>query len=71
MNENRGVVGVNLGHLWDRVDELRAMLGEILELVGAGTFEPVVDRSFPFEQAAAAHDHIQERRNFGKVLLVP
>ena len=33
--------------------------------------EPVVARSFPFEQAPAAHEFIGERRNVGKVLLFP
>lgn len=71
MNRNRGVVGVNLGHLWDRTDELRAMLDALVELFADGSFEPVVDRSFGFDEAAAAHRYIQERRNFGKVLLKP
>jgi NADPH:quinone reductase-like Zn-dependent oxidoreductase len=34
-------------------------------------FKPVVDRSFPFSEAAAAHRYIQERKNFGKVVLTP
>jgi NADPH:quinone reductase-like Zn-dependent oxidoreductase len=71
MNHNKGVHGVNLGHLWHRADELAAMLGEILDLFADGTFVPVVDRSFPFQEAAAAHRYIQKRRNFGKVVLVP
>ncbi len=71
MNDNRGVFGVNLGHLWGEGARLRAMLAEIMALVSDGTFSPVVDRTFPFAEAAAAHRYIQERRNFGKVLLVP
>jgi NADPH:quinone reductase-like Zn-dependent oxidoreductase len=71
MNHNKGVYGVNLGHLWHRGDELTAMLGQILDLFADGTFKPVVDRSFPFSEAAAAHRYIQERKNFGKVVLVP
>lgn len=71
MKSNRGVFGVNLGHLWDRGELLRRMLGEILRLVAEGTFDPVVDGTFPLERAAEAHAHIQARRNFGKVLLVP
>jgi NADPH:quinone reductase-like Zn-dependent oxidoreductase len=31
----------------------------------------MVDRSFPFAEAAAAHRYIQERKNFGKVVLTP
>jgi NADPH:quinone reductase-like Zn-dependent oxidoreductase len=71
MNDNRSVAGVNMGHLWDRAAELRAMLGQIFERVAAGDFSPVVDRAFPFDQAAQAHHHIQDRKNFGKVVLVP
>jgi NADPH:quinone reductase-like Zn-dependent oxidoreductase len=71
MNSNRGVFGVNLGHLWDRTDELRTMLDALVGLFADGSFEPVVDRSFGFDEAAAAHRYIQDRRNFGKVLLKP
>ena len=56
MNRNRGVHGVNLGHLWDRGDELRAMLSEMLDLFAGGAFKPIVDRSFGFDEAAAALD---------------
>lgn len=71
MSRNRGVLGVNLGHLWDRGELLRGMLEEIVRLVADGTFDPVVDRVFPFDRAAEAHAYIQDRRNFGKVLLTP
>ncbi|MCU0302671.1 MAG: zinc-binding dehydrogenase [Thermoanaerobaculales bacterium] len=71
MNHNRGVLGVNLGHLWDRGDELRAMLHEIITLFADGVFQPVVDRSFAFDEAPAAHLYIQQRKNFGKVVLAP
>jgi NADPH:quinone reductase-like Zn-dependent oxidoreductase len=71
MNDNRGVFGVNLGHLWDRAAQLRAMLGEMVDLAGQGELRPVVDRTFSFAQAGEAHQYIQQRKNFGKVLLVP
>ncbi len=71
MSHNKGVLGVNLGHLWNRGDELAAMLSEILDLFAVETFKPMVDRSFPFDEAAAAHRYIQDRKNFGKVVLVP
>ncbi len=43
----------------------------IVALTEQGKLEPVVDRSFSFEDAQYAHAYIQERRNFGKVLLTP
>jgi len=69
MNDNRGVFGVNLGHLWGEQSALRAMLGEVLAGVNAGDLDPVVDRTFPFTEAAAAHGYIQARKNFGKIIL--
>jgi NADPH:quinone reductase-like Zn-dependent oxidoreductase len=71
MNANRGVQGVNLGHLWREQARLREALEQIVSLVADGTFAPVVDRAFPFDQAGEAHAWIQDRRNFGKVLLTP
>lgn len=71
MNDNRGVFGVNLGHLWDRAEDLRQMLEAILARVESGELRPVVDRTFTFEEASAAHAYLQDRKNFGKVVLVP
>lgn len=71
MNDNRGVFGVNLGHLWNQRSALQAMLGEVLKGVSAGHYDPVVDRTFSFAEAAAAHAYIQARKNFGKIILVP
>jgi NADPH:quinone reductase-like Zn-dependent oxidoreductase len=71
LNKNRGVFGFNLGHLMGEILLLKESLDSILNLVSQGVFVPVVDRSFPFTQAAAAHAYIQAHKNFGKVLLVP
>jgi len=71
MSHNRGVIGVNLGHLWSRREELTRVMSEILTLVDDGSLAPVVDRSFPLADASSAHRYIQDRKNFGKVILVP
>jgi NADPH:quinone reductase-like Zn-dependent oxidoreductase len=47
------------------------MLDEMLEHFADGGFEPVVDRGFSFDEAAAAHRYIQDGKNFGKVVLRP
>lgn len=69
MNDNRGVHGVNLGHLWHETEMLGACLRDILALVEQGVLAPHVDKVFSFEQAAQAHRYIQDRKNFGKVIL--
>lgn len=71
MNENRGVFGLNLGHLWDEAAAIRRVFDEVVGLVAEGSLRPVVDRVFSFDEAAQAHGYIQARRNFGKVLLRP
>jgi len=69
MNKNRGVMGFNLGHLWDRKDLLAQSLIDILALIEAGSLHPLVDRSFPLEKAAEAHAYLHAHKNFGKVVL--
>ena len=39
------------------------------DLVTSGRARPVVDRVFPLEEAAAAHEHLESGRQFGKVVL--
>ena len=69
MNRNRGVFGLNLGHLWDERDRLADAMSQIFADVAAGRLRPVVARTFPLEQAAEAHRFIQARSNIGKVVL--
>ena len=47
----------------------KAALIPILELVARGQLRPVVDRTFPLEQAADAHRYLDRREQFGKVVL--
>lgn len=69
MNDNKAVIGVNLGHLWDRIELLRREMLALLRDWQAGRIKPVVGKTFPLVEAAAAHRYIQERRNVGKVIL--
>ncbi len=71
INENKGVFGVNVGHLWGEVDRIRGWAGQLLDLWAQGVVQPQVARTFRFDEAAAAHHYIQDRKNLGKVLLVP
>jgi NADPH:quinone reductase-like Zn-dependent oxidoreductase len=71
LDNNRGVFGINLGHLWHEIDRLGTLFEQVMAKVGDHTLTPVIDREFSFDQAAEAHAYIQGRNNFGKVLLVP
>jgi NADPH:quinone reductase-like Zn-dependent oxidoreductase len=71
MNENRTVTGVNMGHLFAHVDIVRTQLVSLLKMYEAGQIKPTIDRTFPFSEAAAAHQYLHDRKARGKVLLVP
>lgn len=47
----------------------RHELLRVLELVAAGVLRPVVDRTFPLAEAAAAQQYLDDREQFGKVCL--
>ncbi len=69
MSENIAVIGVSLGHLQARGSLLHREIEEIFRLYAAGKIKPMIGKSFPLAQAAAAHQYIQERKNIGKVIL--
>jgi len=71
LNKNKGVFGVNLGHLWHEADKANTWINKILEGVEEGWVKPHVDRIFEFGDVADAHRYIEERKNIGKVILVP
>ena len=69
MNRNRGVFGLNVGHLWDERRHLQPIIELLMTELGAGRLQPIVARTFPLERAADAHRFIQSRANIGKVVL--
>lgn len=50
-------------------EEFRTAIQLILDLAAAGKIKPLVDRTFPLEQAAEAQRYLIEDRPFGKVIL--
>jgi NADPH:quinone reductase-like Zn-dependent oxidoreductase len=62
-SKNLRIVGTNLGSIL----ELRT----ILDYVADGRLRPVVDRAFPLKDARAAVQYVLDRKNKGKVLVIP
>ena len=71
MNRNKGVFGLNLGHMWGEGEKVAGWTQEIVRGIHEGWIQPHVDRVFPFDQIAEAHAYIEARKNIGKVVLVP
>jgi NADPH:quinone reductase-like Zn-dependent oxidoreductase len=71
MNLNRSVFGVNLGHMWHENAKVRLWMENLLRGVAEGWVRPHVDKVLPLAEVGAAQDYIEQRRNTGKVVLVP
>ena len=69
MNQNRGVFGLNLGHLWDERGQLHAVMELLLKEISGGRLRPIVAQTFPLERTADAQRYMQSRSNIGKVVL--
>ncbi len=71
MDDNKTISGCNMGHLFGELDMLAEQFGDLIGLYEAGKIKPHVDRTFSFDEAAAAHHFLHDRKAVGKVLLAP
>jgi NADPH:quinone reductase-like Zn-dependent oxidoreductase len=71
MSESKAVIGLNMLTLWKDRESLEPWIAPLRAMFDDGTITPVVAGAFSFQDAGAAHTMITERRNVGKVVLVP
>jgi len=70
--ENKSVLGFHLGNSLQRDPQrILASVPELQEMLVAGDLEVVVGQTFPLEDAAEAHEAIENRETTGKVVLNP
>lgn len=68
--KNISLIGLQSSDYRDREpEEMRATMGEILDLAVAGVIDPAVDLTFPLEKAADALQYVKDGRVRGKVVL--
>lgn len=66
LDEGKGVLGVNLNHVFDDPDRMRQRFEQILALPGVS---PAVGARFRFEDVREAHAFLQSGKSVGKVVL--
>lgn len=71
MNDNCSLGGVNLGRMWGESARTAPWMRELLALLAAGRIAPRIDSTWTFAEAAAAHERLEGRASFGKILLEP
>jgi NADPH:quinone reductase-like Zn-dependent oxidoreductase len=68
-NRNIGVFGLNMLTFADRRDVMARCATEIAKGVAENWLRPRVDRAFPLDRAAEAHQWMHDRKNVGKIVL--
>jgi synaptic vesicle membrane protein VAT-1 len=68
MSKNIAVIGVSLGSLQAR-GILRKEMDELFRMYATGKIKPVIGKTFPLAEAAAAHRYMHDRKNIGKIVL--
>ena len=71
MSASKAVIGLNMLRLWDDRGTLEPWIAPLRARLEDGSLRPVVAAAVPFDRAAEAHRILTERRNIGKVVLVP
>lgn len=71
MSESKALIGLNMLRLWDDRGTLEPWITPLRSMIEDGTIQPVVSDAVPFDHAPEAHRILTERRNVGKVVLVP
>src|SRR3954467_13233572 len=71
MSASKAVIGLNMLTLWDDRGTLEPWIAPLREMMDDGSLKPIVSDEVPFDRAADAHRILTDRRNIGKVVLVP
>jgi NADPH2:quinone reductase len=70
--QNNTLRGVYLGGaMLAEYPRIHAMIAELLDRVASGEVRVEIDRSFPLSEAGAAHEYVESRKAFGRVVMTP
>ncbi len=70
--KNNTLRGVYLGGaLLAEYPRVHGMISDLIDRVASGALHVEIDRSFPLSDAVAAHEYLEGRKAFGRVVLAP
>ena len=69
---NKSIIGSSFGHYRrSRPGPVRETMATVIDMLEKEHIEVYVNRCLPFEQAAKAHQLLEDRKALGKIVLVP
>ena len=69
MSDNISIMGYHLGRLAGAEQKIQNAVQMLKQIVDDNHLKPIIDRIFSYTEAYNAHQYIQDRKYFGKVLL--
>ena len=69
MSQNKSVMGYHLGRIFKSEFKIHSAIQNLNQLIKHNKISPIVDKIFNYKQVIDAHYYIQNKKNFGKVLL--
>uniref|UniRef100_A0A8B9C7Q6 Vesicle amine transport 1 n=1 Tax=Anser brachyrhynchus TaxID=132585 RepID=A0A8B9C7Q6_9AVES len=71
LHQNKAVCGYHLGYMDEEYELIGGVVAKLISLYNQGKIKPKIDSVWPFDQVADAMRQMQEKKNVGKVILVP
>ncbi len=69
MSSNKSIMGYHLGRMQGAEEKITRSVSALNELAKNGYISPIIDKIFPYTDSPSAHRYMQERKNFGKILI--
>jgi NADPH:quinone reductase-like Zn-dependent oxidoreductase len=69
MSSNKSIMGYHLGRMQGAEEKIARSVVALNKLAKNGYILPIIDKIFPYSDTPSAHRYMQERKNFGKILI--
>jgi NADPH:quinone reductase-like Zn-dependent oxidoreductase len=69
IGSNKAIMGYHLGRLKGAEHKIGFAIEGLYKLANQGLISPIIAKIFPYNESPSAHKYIQDRKNFGKVLI--